>query len=100
MSRFITFFLFTYLIVTSDRSGPLGPLIDTSAQRSHVIAPTLRIFASILRDTPHSLMQSTMHDLYICFHFKYLSSSSYSMYLSLELTLIYTETIALSSADN
>ncbi len=44
-------------------------------------------------------MQSTMPDLYVYLHFKYLSSGSYSMYPSLELTLIYTETIALFSAD-
>ncbi len=44
-------------------------------------------------------MQSTTHDLYVHLHFKYLSSGSYSMYPSLELTLIYTETIALFSAD-
>ncbi len=40
-------------------------------------------------------MQLTMHDLYVYLHFEYLSSSPYSMYPSLELTLIYTETIAL-----
>ncbi len=40
-------------------------------------------------------MQSTTRNLYVYLHFKYLSSSSYSMYPSLELTLIYTETIAL-----
>ncbi len=44
-------------------------------------------------------MQSTTRDLYVYLYFTYLSSSSYSMYPSLELTLIYTETIALFSAD-
>ncbi len=91
MSRFISFFPF-YL--PNRDSGPVGPLIDTSAWRSHVITPTLRIFASTLHATPHSPMQSTMHDLYVYLHFKYLSSNPYSMYPSLELTLIYTETIA------
>ncbi len=44
-------------------------------------------------------MQSTTLDLYVYLHFKYLSSGPYSMYPSLELTLIHTETIALFSAD-
>ncbi len=44
-------------------------------------------------------MQSTTRDLYVYLHFEYLSSSSYSVYPSLELPLIYTETIALFSAD-
>ncbi len=80
-------------------SGPVGLLIDTNTWHSHVITPTLRLFTSILRATPHSPMQSTMRDLYVYLRFKYLSSGPYSMYPSLELTLIYTETIALFSAD-
>ncbi len=97
MSRFIHFFPF-YLL--NHDSGPVGPLINTSAWHSHVITPTLRIFTSTSRATPHSPMQSTMRDLYVHLHFKYLSSNPYSMYPSLELTLIYTETIALFSADS
>ncbi len=93
--------LFSFYLPNRDSGsiGPLGPLIDTNAWHSHVIAPTLRIFASLSRHTPHSPMQSTTRDLYVYLYFKYLSSSSYSMYPSLELTLIYTETIALFTAD-
>ncbi len=91
MSRFIHFLPF-YL--PNRDSGPVKPLIDASAWRSHVITPTLRILASISRALLHVLTQSTTRDLYVYLHFEYLSSSLYSMYLSLELTLIYTETIA------
>ncbi len=91
MSRFIHFFSF-YL--PNRDSGPVRPLIDTSAWRSHVITSTLRILASILCATPHSHTQFTMRNLYVYLHFKYLRSSSHSMYPSIELTLIYTETIA------
>ncbi len=67
---------------------------DPSAWHSHVITPMLRILASILRALLHTLTQSTTRDLYVYLHFRYLSNSSYSVYPSLELTLIYTETIA------
>ncbi len=87
--------LFLPFYLPNRDSGPVGPLINTSAWHSHVIAPTLHIFASILRATSYSPMQSTTRDLYIYLHIKYLSSSSYSMYPSLELTLIYTETYRL-----
>ncbi len=40
-----------------------------------------------------------MRNLYVYLHLEYLSNGSYSMYFSLELTLIYTETITSFSAD-
>ncbi len=94
-----TFYLFTYLIVTPDRSDRLStPALGIPMLSLQCGASSL-LFASISRATPHSPMQSTTRDLYVYLHFEYLSSSSYSVYPSLELTLIYTETIALFSAD-
>ncbi len=92
MSRFIHFFPF-YL--PNRDSGPVRPLIDTSAWHSHAITSTLRILTLISCTTPHSHTRLTTRDLYAYLHFKYLSSSSHNMYPSLKLTLIHTETIAL-----
>ncbi len=85
--------LFPFYLPNHD-TGPVGPLIVASAWHSHVITSTLRIFASKSRALLHVHTQLTTRDLYVYLHFGYLSSGSYSMYPSLELTLIYTEIIA------
>ncbi len=90
--------LFSFYLPNRD-SGPVGPLIDTSAWHSHVIASTLRVLTSRLRAQLHSHTQLITRNLYVYLHLEYLSNGSYSMYFSLELTLIYTETITSFSAD-
>ncbi len=85
-------YLFTYLIVTPDRSGRLS----TPTLGIPMLLHSSRHYRIILHTLPCNLQTC---DLYVYLHFKYLSSSPYSMYPSLELSLIYTETIVLFSAD-
>ncbi len=100
VSRIITFFLFTYLIVTPDRLGRPGRLSTPALDIPMLSLDIARSCFDTACSTPHSHTQLTMRDLYVNLHFEYLSSGSYSMYFSLELTLIYTETIASFLADN